>query len=116
MKKLNRAEIFCIAMPIVMGLLYFVGVFDLEYGYYVFLRIATLIFVGGFAITSMNHYDALLNYPTLASIALIILFNPFDPISFGKDTWVVFDIISSIIMFSCAGVMIYRLFYMNKED
>ena len=114
MKQLNRTEIFSIVMPIIMGALYLIGAFDLDYGYYVFVRIATLVFLGIFACVCANHYDSFLNYPTLSSVALIILFNPFSPLGFEKNTWVVLDILSAIIAFVSSGILIYR--FTNNQN
>lgn len=103
----TQASKYGIIMPIVLSVLYFIGAGDIEYGYYTFLRIVSLIFISILIFAYLSWSNVQLCYCTVTFGILLILFNPIIPISFEKETWVVFDIISGILMLSCSAVTFY---------
>ena len=116
-KKMSASIKYCILMPIVLAVLYLIGIADLAYGYYTFLRIFSLIFLGIFIVSyCMTCADlnlSCLNFPNIAAGAVLILFNPLFPIYMDKDTWVIFDAISAVVMFV---ISIYVLCQYKSEN
>lgn len=103
METASGAVKYCLGACVVFGLLCFVGAADLAYGYYTFLRIFSLISLGLLIILFAQEVDTFLNPVTYVAGVLLILFNPFAPISFSKDTWSLIDILSGIAMLCLAG-------------
>lgn len=103
----NASAKYGVIMPIVLSLLYFVGTADLDYGYYTFLRIVSFIFIIILIIAYCSWADSSLAYCTVTLGILLILFNPIIPIELEKETWIVFDIISGILMLSCSIVTFF---------
>lgn len=66
---------------LVLAALLAIGVFDLPYGYYQFLRIA--VCVGGIALAVMRPNRLVAAF----GIAVAILFNPLWTVHFTKDIW-----------------------------
>jgi hypothetical protein len=78
-----------------------IGIFDLPYGYYQFLRIF-MILGSFFSITVL--WGTRYKYLSLIYVSLIILFNPIVKLAFSKPEWKVVDGIVSLIMF---GLMLF---------
>ena len=78
----------------------FVGVFPLEYSYYVILR--WVVFVASIYIC----FDSMSRQGSLPIIPLImgIIFNPIIPIYMSKGVWVFIDILSGIYFLSSWSV------------
>jgi len=74
------------------ALLLLIGIFDMPYGYYTFIRIS---------ITSSALFGMYQEYLKEENINLwliflfltAVLFNPFIPIYLGKETWMILDIL-----------------------
>lgn len=66
---------------VVLATLLAIGVFDLPYGYYQFLRLA--VCVGGIALAVMQRNRLVAAF----GIAVAILFNPIWTVHFTKDVW-----------------------------
>lgn len=98
---------FCLVMPLVLALLYLIGADGtLDYGYYTFIRVISLIMLGIFIFAYYSVRGTLLNFPSIAAIFVMVLFNPIAPIHMSSDTWAVLDVISAI---SLVAVSIYIL-------
>lgn len=90
---------FCLAMPLIMAVLYLIAIADLDYGYYTFLRIISLIMLGIFVFVYYGATESFLNFPCISAIFIIILFNPITPIYLDSSTWLILDLISAAVMF-----------------
>ena len=117
-KKMSSTTKYCILMPLVMAVLYFVAIANLPYGYYTFLRVFSLIFLGIFILayctTCSDLQISMLNFPNVAAGAIIVLFNPIFPIYMDKSTWIVFDAISAIIMIAIS-IFIFMQYSRGSE-
>ena len=84
----------------IIAILLFVGVFPLEYSYYVILR--WVVFIASIYIC----FDAMFRYGSLQIIPLIICitFNPIFPIYMSKGIWAFVDILSGIYFLSSWSV------------
>lgn len=93
---------YCVIMPLVLAVLYFIAIADLAYGYYTFIRIISLVMLGIFIVAYCMVCDqakiSLLNFPNITAAIILILFNPIFPIYMDKSTWIVFDVIAAIAM------------------
>lgn len=89
---------YCVIMPVVLSFFYFIAATDLDYGYYVFIRILSLVFLGIFIFVYYAETDSFLNFPNIASMIVLILFNPVISIYLDKSMWIVFDMLSGITM------------------
>lgn len=89
---------FCLIMPLIMAVLYLIAVADLDYGYYTFLRIISLIMLGIFVIVYYGATESFLNFPCIAAIFIAVLFNPIAPIYMSAEVWAVLDVISAVVM------------------
>ena len=120
----------CIFISFILGVLYFIGIGDLDYGYYTFLRVFSFVAIIVFMIALWNYSNAWdISYtsgkkvPEKYTVAIIaamlivwILFNPIFPIYSSKDVWVILDIISGLIMWTIAGSFIVRQTKQNYEN
>lgn len=97
---------YCFLTSMIMPIFYFIAIFSMPYGYYVFLQIITLIFVGGFACAYANNSDSMFNYPCISSWILVILFNPIVPFEFGKGLWIFFDIVAFVALLVSFFIML----------
>ena len=97
---------FCFIVPLIMPLFYLIAIFDMPYGYYVFLQIISLIFVGTFAWAYSKNINCFLNYPSFSSWAIVVLFNPFLPFEFEKGWWIFFDIVAILLLLGSFVVML----------
>ncbi len=97
-KKPPAAFLYVTIMPILLAILYLIGTANMDYGYYTFIRIATLILLGIFLFAYMSYTDSFINFPNVTAIIIMILFNPITPIYLSKSVWIVFDIISAIVL------------------
>jgi hypothetical protein len=78
----------------ILALLLILAVFPFPYGYYTFLRIATTCG----AILYCFHFVGKNQMNIVYLFALIgILFNPLIPVYFGKEIWMVIDIITAVL-------------------
>ena len=66
------------------------------YGYYQLLR--WVVSVVGIS-NAYQTYKLKLNGWMITMVAVAILFNPIAPLTFSKETWVIFDLVVAIIMF-----------------
>lgn len=71
-----------------------IGIFDLPYWYYTILRIAATIFFLGTAALCHEQEKRIL---MCASLGLGFLFNPLFPIYLDKESWLIWDIVASIV-------------------
>ncbi len=82
-----------------------VAIFPLPYGYYNLLRL--LIFVSGlFLVYQLNKNNY--NNWSIATIILVILFNPLVPVFLSRELWLPIDLVGAFIFF-------YIGYTMNKK-
>lgn len=89
---MNRTT--AIIAALLLGVLMLIAVGDNPYGYYQFLRIATIIialFIAYIVYKSDEENKAVWFF-----VAVAILFNPFLPIYLDKSLWVVIDILVAV--------------------
>lgn len=92
-----------VIVNLIMAALFLIGVADLPYGYYQFLRIATMVLSGISILYAFMIYEKFVNFPCISSLLILILFNPVLPIYMDKESWAVFDVISAaLVLVSCA--------------
>lgn len=104
--KINSVTKFCIGMCLLLAVLFSVGIADLDYGYYVFLRIFTFVALAIIIFAYSLDHDSFLNLVNIVFLVIMILFNPFFPIYLDKELWVILDIVSAVCMI---GIGIYVL-------
>ena len=109
----------CGIIGLTLCFLYLISTGDLEYGYYQFLRIVSLVLIpvfigiyGWFVKESENVFD-FVNIPTGA---ILILFNPILPIYLEKETWVILDIICAMIFFAIVIYIVFLYLGAKKES
>ncbi|MBR2474803.1 MAG: hypothetical protein IKB51_07255 [Clostridia bacterium] len=113
--KPSTNTLFTICTCVALAVLYFIGIADLPYGYYTFLRIISLVGLAICVILYFFETDNILNPVTFICAPIVILFNPIAPIYLDKDTWVVLDIICGIAM-SVLAVYIYITNSRNHKE
>lgn len=70
------------------------------YGFYQLLRwVVSVVAISN----AYQTYKLNLEQWTITMIAIAILFNPIAPITFLKGTWVLFDLITAVVMFVMAS-------------
>ncbi len=97
-KKLSTELKYCIFAPIILAALYLISIANLEYGYYTFVRIMSLVALGIFIFMYCTELGSYLNFPSIAATVILILFNPIAPIELSKTPWIVLDILSAATM------------------
>ena len=109
--------IICEVISLILAVLYLIGMADLPYGYYQFLRIASLVLLPIFILLSFGSglFKYFINIITIPSIFLLILFNPIFPIYLDKETWVVLDLISAILLFVMDVILLIKYMIANKS-
>lgn len=110
----NPAKV-CMSISFILGILYFIAIGDMDYGYYTFLRVFSLVLIIIFMISLRKYSDAwdwtgktpkkstVVMY--IITLIIAILFNPLFPIYSDKETWIVLDAISGTIMLVIFGFM-----------
>ena len=88
----------CLSILLVLAVLYFIAIFDLEYGFYIFLRLISTAALIAFVCIYASFRDNVITIPNSIAGLIIILFNPFFQVYFDKETWVVIDLICCAIM------------------
>lgn len=101
-KKLSAGLKYCIFAPIILAALYLISIANLEYGYYTFVRIISLVALGIFIFMYCTELGSYLNFPNIATTVVLILFNPIAPIELSKTPWIVLDILSAVTMLAIA--------------
>ncbi len=84
------------------GALLLLGILNLPYGYYNFLRLAICI---SSAIIAYHFYNSQKTSWTIIFGAIALLFNPIIPVFLTKSIWVVLDLIAAILFFSSLSAM-----------
>ena len=84
--------------------------FDMPYGYYQFVRIASFL---GFGLFAYIEYQDKKYYTFLIYIIGVILFNPIEKINLGRDLWQIIDVMFSIFLFII--VVIKRKHFFSKK-
>ena len=109
--------IICEVISLILAVLYLIGMANLPYGYYQFLRIASLVLLPIFILLSFGSglFKYFINIITIPSIFLLILFNPIFPIYLDKETWVVLDLISAIVIFVMDIVLLVKFIPKTKS-
>lgn len=80
--------------PIVLGLLLFIAIFPLPYGYYTFLRL--IVFVFSLFLAYQLREKNCSNW-IIFLIFMAILFNPLIPVYLSKEIWVLIDLFSATL-------------------
>lgn len=93
---MNREEILAYKKPatVLTIALLLLAIFDLPYGYYVFLRWEVSL---ASAFLAYLMYDFKKTFWTVIFCATAILFNPIVPIYLSKDVWQVLDLVVATI-------------------
>ena len=107
---------YCLGVSVALCVLYLVGVADLDYGYYTFLRIFSLVALGSLIFVYAMEVDKLLNPVTIVAGVLLILFNPILPIYLDKEVWVVLDIISAVAVLGTGGYIFFQTRSKGKKE
>lgn len=115
-KKSSPSKKYCAIMPLILSIFYFIAIADLDYGYYTFIRILSLVFLGIFIIVYGAFKESFFNFPCIASLIILILFNPIVPITFESNTWKVFDIISGLVMIVISIYIMCTQFALETDD
>ena len=85
---------------LIVAILLFVGVFSIQYDYYILLRVVVCFAAVYTCIVNVARKQSLQFIPLL----IAILFNPIVPIYMSKGIWVFFDIITGIYFLSSWSV------------
>lgn len=107
---------FCLASCFSFGLLCLIGIADLDYGYYTFLRLFSFFALGITIIAYGIDIDVFLNPVTFIAGSLLILFNPVAPVYLDKDVWIVLDVISATLSFGLSIYIFVRNIVNNKTE
>lgn len=97
---LKTIKLLSLIMMILMGL----AILNLPYGYYTFLRVATLI-CSGFVIMNFYYLSKFENPYIYGAILILILWNPIFPIYMERSTWVFFNLMACIFF----GFLFYKI-------
>jgi len=92
-------------VKIILAALLFGCLFHMPYGYYGFMRIASIT---GFAILAYNNHKRGNAEVTIIYCGLILLFQPFAKIHLGRDLWQLVDVV-------IASGLLLSLFYKRKR-
>ena len=112
-KNSNGAVKFCIATFLILAIFYVIGVADIDYGYYTFLRILTFIALPITIFVFSLDVNSFLTPVSLVCGIIVILFNPIVPIYLDKGVWSIIDIICAI---SLIGLSIYAFAKSKKTN
>jgi hypothetical protein len=82
-------------MGVASALMLVVALAPMPYGYYSLLRIVCFTY---FLIRSIRLRDQITSFPFIASIILSLTYNPIAKASFGRETWVVINIMTIAII------------------
>ncbi len=96
----NYLKAFC-AICLIFAALYLIATADLEYGYYTFIRLLSIIgmpVLMFFWFILLDSDDTFISPVTITLFIILLLFNPAHPIYLDKETWVILDIISAIAL------------------
>ena len=80
-------------IKIILGILFFVCLFDMPYGYFQIVRFVALV---GFAILAYNANEQGHKREVIIYVCLAILFQPLIKIALGRVVWNVVDVIVGI--------------------
>ena len=94
------------AIKIVLGVLFFLCLADMPYGFYQIVRFAGLI---GFVILAYHANQQSRRTEMIIYVGLALLFQPFFKIAFGRQMWNIVDLVVGI------GLLI-SIFMKPKED
>jgi hypothetical protein len=94
------------AIKIVLGVLFFLCLADMPYGFYQIVRFAGLI---GFAILAYHANQQSRRTKMIIYVGLALLFQPFFKIAIGRQMWNIVDLVVGI------GLLI-SIFMKAKED
>ncbi|MFW5879800.1 MAG: DUF6804 family protein [bacterium] len=97
------------ALCIISAALLFLGIPELPYGYYTFLRIAITISAGIILFSEISEGT---KSWSVVFIGIAILFNPIIPIHLSKEAWIPIDAIAGVI-FLVKGFNYHR---QNKKE
>ena len=99
----------CACTSLTLGILFFVSVFNLPYGFYTFMRVFTLVLSALYVFYYYSETEKF-SLTFIPVLAIGILWNPIAPIYMDKNTWVVFDYIAAIIEFFIFAYIISKNF------
>lgn len=80
-------------VKIVLAALLFACLLEMPYGYYQLVRMSGLI---GFAILAYDRYQAGQGRMAILYMGLALLFQPFVPISLGRELWMIIDVVVAL--------------------
>lgn len=86
-------------------LLFITGIFliigcypEMEYGYYVFLRIIVSFVSGLYLFLNFESIETDFTYWNICFLLIFILFNPVFPVPLEQETWQALDVLSATII------------------
>ena len=91
-------------------LLLLAAIFDMEYGYYVFIKVVASFTTGLFLFLRVRDVDKDFNVVNLAILLVFLAFNPLFPIPFEKDTWKFVDVAAAALVFFVATKYPFKQF------
>ena len=116
--KVSDSGKFCVTVPFVIALLYFIGAAPLEYGYYTFIRWLSFFTLPTFsflnALMLSDPEEKFLNFTNIAPLVIALIFNPLEPLHFSKQVWSVIDVLAGAVMLLIGINFIYVRIYLKK--
>ena len=109
----------CETIGLTLCFLYLIGTGDLDYGYYQFLRIISLILISifiGIYGWFIKESESVLDFVSVPVGVILILFNPILPIYFEKETWIVLDVICALVFFAIDIYIVFLYRRAKKEN
>ncbi len=76
-----------------LGILCFLCLLDMPYGFYQFVRFAGML---GFALLAYFSYEQKKNVEVIIYVALALLFQPFAKVTLGRTVWNVVDVVVAV--------------------
>jgi hypothetical protein len=81
------------AIKIILAILFFLCLADMPYGFFQFVRFATLI---GYAVLAYHANQQRRQTEMIIFVGLVLLFQPFFKIALGRQMWNIVDVVVGI--------------------
>lgn len=95
------------------SVLIFIGIADLPYGYYKFLRVAVFVLTIITVVLICVEKERL-SKTAVFPILIGIMFNPLIPVTLDRNTWVIIDIVSGSLY--VITIFVLLISYKNKKE
>ena len=109
----------CGIIGLTLCFLYLIGTGDMDYSYYQFLRIISLILIPIFISIYgwfIKESERVLDFVNVPTGIILILFNPIKPMYFDKETWIILDVICAIVFFAIDIYIVFLYIRAKKEN